>query len=327
MRGTLGRRQRTLGVVAVSAAALLAIAVAPLVHSGTAHAANARGKKISRREVTSRAQNWYRRNIQYSQSSYASDPDGSHSYRQDCSGFVSMAWHLGTSATTVTLPNYSHKISKSNLKRGDILDDPGNHTVLFHKWANSAHTKFTYYSESNPSSDMTHRTVYLSSYSGYSAYRYDKIFNSVQRDADTHALGSKCSITPWREVHLKNMRNVQIREHECIWHNSTGWTHAQVYVDWKPNSDGSDDSSVIGHAKFDGFMVHPQVQDSDTTKIEAYCSMSGAINAHDSGHRSCQVAAKVSGSGKSADGWLNWNRNNDGEGYIGAVYLRGSGVL
>lgn len=49
--------------------------------------------------------------------------------------------------------------------------------VLFHKWANTAHTRMWIYEESNPSSDMNHRVVYLSSYSSYTAYKYRYIRN------------------------------------------------------------------------------------------------------------------------------------------------------
>lgn len=46
---------------------------------------------ISRDEVISRAQDWVNRRIPYSQTQYT---DG---YRQDCSGYVSMAWKSSTS--------------------------------------------------------------------------------------------------------------------------------------------------------------------------------------------------------------------------------------
>ena len=46
---------------------------------------------ISRDEVISRAQDWVNRKIPYSQSKTT---DG---YRQDCSGYVSMAWKSSTS--------------------------------------------------------------------------------------------------------------------------------------------------------------------------------------------------------------------------------------
>ena len=51
-----------------------------------------------------------------------------------------MAWQLGTSATTWTLPNYSYPISKSSLKAGDVLLNINEHVLIFSSWANSAQT-------------------------------------------------------------------------------------------------------------------------------------------------------------------------------------------
>lgn len=165
-----------LRLVAVVAAAAVAVLMAP-TFSSPAHAAI--GGKIKRSTVRNRAQNWFDRNIQYSQSGTASDPDGNHRYRRDCSGFVSMAWHVkptGLSApTTWTIENYAHKIAKKNLKRGDILAWPHHHVVLFGSWANSAHTRFWLFEEANPTQDMNHRRAYLSSYGDYHAWRYNKI--------------------------------------------------------------------------------------------------------------------------------------------------------
>lgn len=48
---------------------------------------------IARSTIISRAQNWIDRHIGYD----IGEVDG---YRTDCSGYVSMAWQLGTSKTT-----------------------------------------------------------------------------------------------------------------------------------------------------------------------------------------------------------------------------------
>ena len=66
-------------------------------------AASQVGGAISRDEVIERAQFWVDWRVPYSQSSWYPDPQGRH-YRQDCSGMVSMAWHLSTSLATWTLP-------------------------------------------------------------------------------------------------------------------------------------------------------------------------------------------------------------------------------
>jgi cell wall-associated NlpC family hydrolase len=58
----------------------------------------------------------------------------SNTYGLDCSGFVSRAWGLSTKYSTSTLPNISTVISASALQKGDILNKPGDHVVLFEKY-------------------------------------------------------------------------------------------------------------------------------------------------------------------------------------------------
>jgi hypothetical protein len=158
-------------------AVLLGTAVGTLGTASPAHAGI--NDAISRSAVIDRAWNWVNRGIQYSQQGTATDAEGNHTYRRDCSGFVSMCWHIsptGLSApTTWTLPDYANRINKADLRKGDILDWPHNHCVLFQSWANSAQTMFNLFELANPDADMNHRTAYLSSYADYNAYRYRKI--------------------------------------------------------------------------------------------------------------------------------------------------------
>ncbi|MEV5882779.1 hypothetical protein AB0L74_08675 [Streptomyces sp. NPDC052020] len=141
------------------------------------------GGTIYRNEVIARAKDWYTRNVQYSQSAYATDVDGDHSYRTDCSGFISMTWHLTSSLTTWTLPSVSTQISKASLRPGDALNSSSEeHVVLFAGWKDQDAGTFYYYSEGSPSTDMNYSTANV--YSGtidshpassYVALRYDKI--------------------------------------------------------------------------------------------------------------------------------------------------------
>ncbi|MGA8114721.1 MAG: hypothetical protein WCA46_13730 [Actinocatenispora sp.] len=173
MSSTVSHPKRLVAAVATAAIALLTV---PLFSTPASATIN---HNIKRTTVTDRAMNWVKRNVQYSQAGTASDPDGNHTYRRDCSGFVSMAWHItptGMSApTTWTIQGHAHAIAKKNLKRGDILAWPHHHVVLFGKWANSAHTSFWLYEEANPSQDMNHRVASLSSYGSYHAWRYNHI--------------------------------------------------------------------------------------------------------------------------------------------------------
>ncbi|MCX5316804.1 hypothetical protein [Streptomyces sp. NBC_00154] len=104
--------------------------------------------------LTCSAVNWLNREIPYNQGAYASAPDGDHTYRTDCSGFVSMTWHADTSYTTYSLPSVSSTISKSDLQPGDALNTQDGHGVRFEKWVDMAAGKFLYIHEANTNDDM-----------------------------------------------------------------------------------------------------------------------------------------------------------------------------
>ncbi len=136
------------------------------------------GGTISRSEVLRRAQYWVDLNIPYSQSRTYRDIEGSHTYRTDCSGFVSMAWHaspsgLGTYWTgnmyTITTP-----ITKAQLLPGDALLNPSSHVVLFVRWYDAAHTQ--YVGQEEGSHGARQSVIPYPYWSGsYSPVRYDKI--------------------------------------------------------------------------------------------------------------------------------------------------------
>ena len=87
------------------------------------------------------------RQLTYTQSAtWASDAEGSHTYRRDCSGLVSMAWHLNTSLVTNEFldrarnGNGMEVIPRDRLKQGDAMvrDNDGygsdGHMELFSHW-------------------------------------------------------------------------------------------------------------------------------------------------------------------------------------------------
>ena len=88
------------------------------------------GGPISRSEVMARSMPWIQRGVMYSQSRYT---DG---YRQDCSGYMSLVWHLRGSPNSTSLRSskYTRIIKKSQLQPGDMLGHPG-HVALFVRWA------------------------------------------------------------------------------------------------------------------------------------------------------------------------------------------------
>ncbi|HUB07416.1 MAG TPA: GH25 family lysozyme [Myxococcales bacterium] len=101
----------------------------------------------SAKDMLDRAFNWVGR-VWYSQDSYT---DG---YRQDCSGFVSYVWQLGTSDTTYSLAggpwnnDLSVRINWGQLTPGDAINFPGDwqagtgHVELWGGWLNRDHTEY-----------------------------------------------------------------------------------------------------------------------------------------------------------------------------------------
>jgi hypothetical protein len=125
-----------------------------------------------------RAQSWVDARVPYSQSSDFTNRFGT--YRQDCSGYVSLAWALPSSYTTDTLPSVAFPIPESSLRRGDVLLHPttrriSGHVVLFDRWADAAHTSYVAYEET-PSGGASHHTIpypYWSGHGTYTPYRRD----------------------------------------------------------------------------------------------------------------------------------------------------------
>ena len=134
---------------------------------------------ITRTQIIMRTQRWVAEQVPYSQTSWKRDADGI--YRQDCSGYVSMAWGLNENIDfwTGNLNTVSHVISEADLKPGDILLST-THTVIFAGWADPAHTLFDYYEESHPGTDA--RFVVdapLARYliNGFTPFRYDGVLD------------------------------------------------------------------------------------------------------------------------------------------------------
>ncbi|WP_399927836.1 hypothetical protein [Streptomyces kanamyceticus] len=73
-------------------------------------------------------------------------------YRKDRSGFVSMAWGLGSNQCTGSLAAYGVRIGKSQLKPGDMLlfhnlshPGTGSHVTISGGWTDSSKTRYMAY--------------------------------------------------------------------------------------------------------------------------------------------------------------------------------------
>jgi hypothetical protein len=106
----------------------------------------------TRADIIRRAEQWVDDEVPYSMAEHWSD-----GYRQDCSGFVSMAWNLPGNEWTGSLARYAVPITKEDLQPGDILlfHDPSlaarrSHVVIFGGWTDDSHTSYFAYEEARP---------------------------------------------------------------------------------------------------------------------------------------------------------------------------------
>ncbi|WP_445270772.1 hypothetical protein [Streptomyces sp. DSM 41634] len=119
--------------------------------TGTIGNGAAPGGPVTREQVIARAKDWVKEAVPYSMERWWKDDATGGFYRQDCSGFVSMAWQLKESHTTQTLPSVANRLAGfDQLEAGDALDYPDAHAVLFGGWTDKAKGDFVYYSESRP---------------------------------------------------------------------------------------------------------------------------------------------------------------------------------
>jgi|GEM_PF-1437613 len=95
----------------------------------------------------------------------------------DCSGYVSRCWGLTSKYSTSTLPDISTQIPQDSLSKGDILNDPGNHVVLFHYLTGNG-SPVVYESVYGSPNKVIHHTVSWSSLNGYTPRIYNNIEES-----------------------------------------------------------------------------------------------------------------------------------------------------
>jgi hypothetical protein len=144
-----------------ASAIVLASLLAAFVGSVPAPAA-----AITRAEVLARAHSWVAKRVIYSQHrSYGG-------YRRDCSGFVSMAWHLRRSYTSRSIRAVARRVPLSKLRPGDAVHTPG-HVAIFVRWKNRAKRTYVAMEESRWGRPAMHHVRRLGR--GARALRYVRI--------------------------------------------------------------------------------------------------------------------------------------------------------
>lgn len=132
-------------------------------------------RTTTRADIINRAKKWVTAQVPYSMTKYWSD-----GYRQDCSGYVSMAWNLPGNEWTGSLAAYGTRIAREDLQPGDILlfhnlADPakGSHVTIFDGWTDYTHTHYTAYEQTKPHArKQTTPMAYWTHSGSYVAYRY-----------------------------------------------------------------------------------------------------------------------------------------------------------
>ncbi|MYS80820.1 hypothetical protein [Embleya scabrispora] len=198
------------------------------------------GGTVTRGQTLARAQDWVDARVPYStnglQSPYSwwrDDATGGR-YRQDCSGFVSMAWQLSYSRTTYDLPDVATQISKWDLQPGDILNS-NPHVILFAGWNNKAAGTFSYYQESSRSRPTNYESGSLNAStlaghptSTYSAYRYNKIADDAPDPGPAIATASRASAynpsTQTSEIFAVGADGSMLHDSNTAGAGWSGWT-------------------------------------------------------------------------------------------------------
>jgi peptidoglycan hydrolase-like protein with peptidoglycan-binding domain len=267
----------------VLAAAVALIAVAPGAANAAPHKAVATATatatpnssvngSISASEILSRAASW--NGTPYSTTTYKYGPGNDVAYRTDCSGYVSMAFHLSSSLNTVQLPSVVHSISKADLQPGDILgvlgpNTGGNagHVLIFDGWADSGHTQY-YAWENSGDQGVHHPTIpypYWPNTSGpaaslYQPYRYNN---------ESGTSGGGGGVPPWPNLMKGDIStDVEAAQYLLDYHGASIATDGQ----FGSNTFAATESYQSSHGLGVDGQIGPQTWGSLIVQVQQYAS-------------------------------------------------------
>ncbi|MFF1817936.1 hypothetical protein ACFVWG_11620 [Kribbella sp. NPDC058245] len=137
---------------------------------------------VSRQEMLLRTASWIRDKVPYSQDNNSPHVNEFGSYRRDCSGYLSMAWHLSSSLSTATLPTVMHQITYDDLQPGDALwrrSGGVNHAAMFVRWFDTARTRPIVREEYETGRIAEERTWTNSYLLTFTPYRYNRVVGAT----------------------------------------------------------------------------------------------------------------------------------------------------
>ncbi|MFE5482740.1 hypothetical protein [Streptomyces sp. NPDC056527] len=199
------RRSILRGATAVAAAAVVPVAAASQAHADTLVSGQwirptsngslgngDLGDPVTRQQVLARGRVWVDLRVPYSPNGLESpwgwwyDGQTGGRYRQDCSGFVSMAWQLPESLNTWTLRGVSTRLSGLDaLLPGDALNNIDTHVMLFVGWTDGSRQTAVIMEEYGRSGPTRQRNVSRSELNsrGMLAYRYHRITDGPTQES------------------------------------------------------------------------------------------------------------------------------------------------
>ncbi|MFE3284842.1 peptidoglycan-binding protein [Streptomyces sp. NPDC059233] len=139
-------------------------------------------KRLDRTTMINRAKLWLDAKVPYSMSDYWTD-----GYRQDCSGFVSMVWNLGSNEWTGSLDKFATRITKDELLPGDMLlfhnpanPNKGSHVTIFGGWVDETRTHYIAYEQTPPAMrKLATPYGYWNNATKYLPYRYNGVVGGL----------------------------------------------------------------------------------------------------------------------------------------------------
>ncbi|MET9722951.1 peptidoglycan-binding protein [Streptomyces zaomyceticus] len=159
-------------------------------------------RQTTRAEIINRAKLWVTAQVPYSMEKYWTD-----GYRQDCSGYISMAWNLRSNEWTGSLDRFAERVDRTELQPGDILlfhnpDNPtrGSHVTLFGGWTDYTHTSYVAYEQTKPRTrKQATPMAYWENSNRYVAYRYRALVSGGGGTGTTGS-GATPTVTPYPGV-------------------------------------------------------------------------------------------------------------------------------